>query len=217
MFVGHYGVSFAAKSIDKRVPLWTLFIAVQAVDILWGAFVLLGIEKMRIRPGLTAASPLDLYYMPYTHSLVGALAWSALGFAVYRLARGRGSAGGAVLVAAAVFSHWVLDLIVHRADLPLYGNAHKVGLGLWKHAAPALTLEMIVLWGGLVLYLHATTARAPGLGQYGMAAFGIVLALVQVVGVWGPTPSSPRAEATTALFFYFAFAGVAAWLEKSRT
>ncbi|HEV2493961.1 MAG TPA: hypothetical protein VG204_12925 [Terriglobia bacterium] len=141
-------------------------------------------------------------YMPYTHSLVAALGWSALGFLVYRLARGRGSAGGALLVAAAVFSHWVLDFIVHRADLPLYGNVHKVGLGLWKHAAPALTLEMIVLWAGL--------------GHYGMAAFGIVLALVQVVGTWGPAPGSPRAEALTALFFYFAFAGIAGWLEKTR-
>lgn len=216
MFVGHYGVSFAAKSVDKRVPLWTLFIAVQAVDILWGAFVLLGVEKVRIRPGFTAASPLDLYYMPYTHSLVAALGWSAAGFLVYRLARGRGSAGGARLVAAAVFSHWVLDFIVHRADLPLYGNVHKVGLGLWKHAAPALTLELLVLWIGLVLYLRATTARAPGLGQYGMASYGIVLALVQVVGVWGPAPGSPRAEAWTALFFYFAFAGIAGWLETRR-
>ena len=155
-------------------------------------------------------------YMPYTHSLVAALGWSALGFLVYRLARGRGSAGGALLVAAAVFSHWVLDFIVHRADLPLYGNVHKVGLGLWKYAAPALTLEMIVLWAGLALYLHATTARAPGLGHYGMAAFGIVLALVQVVGTWGPAPGSPRAEALTALFFFFAFAGIAGWLEKTR-
>lgn len=216
MFVGHYGVSFAAKSVDRRVPLWTLFIAVQAVDILWGVFVLLGVEKVRIRPGLTAASPLDLYYMPYTHSLVAALGWSVLGFVVYRLVRGRGSAGGALLIAGAVLSHWVLDFIVHRADLPLYGNVHKVGLGLWKHAAPALTLEMLVLWAGLVLYLRSTAARQPGLGQYGMASYGIIMALVQVVGVWGPAPTSPRAEALTALFFYFGFAGIAAWLETRR-
>ncbi len=79
MFVGHYGVSFAAKRGEKTIPLWTLFIAVHLLDVFWGAFVLLGIEKVRIVPGITASNPLDLYYMPYTHSLVAAVPRSSAG------------------------------------------------------------------------------------------------------------------------------------------
>src|SRR5215469_13047279 len=110
MFVGHYGPSFAGKALDKddRIPLWLLFIAVQFVDVLWAIFVLLGIEKARIVPGITASSPLDLYYMPYTHSLVGAIGWSALAFVFCQLVpKLRGRRTGMIL-ALAVFSHWIL-------------------------------------------------------------------------------------------------------------
>src|SRR5438034_5643892 len=80
MFVGHYGVSFGAKKAEPAIPLWVLFIAVQLLDVLWAPFVLLGIEKVRIVPGFTASNPLDLYYMPYTHSLVAAIGWSVVAF-----------------------------------------------------------------------------------------------------------------------------------------
>src|SRR2546421_1142933 len=86
MFVGHYGVSFAAKKAEPSIPLWVLFIAVQLLDVLWAPFVLLGIEKVRIVPGITASNPLDLYYMPYTHSLLATIGWSVAAFLVYRLA-----------------------------------------------------------------------------------------------------------------------------------
>src|SRR5215207_2511463 len=89
MFIGHYAVSFAVKAKQKSIPLWVLFIAVQFLDVFWGVFILTGIEKVRIVPGITATNPLDLYYMPYTHSLVGALVWSAVGFGVYWLVAGR--------------------------------------------------------------------------------------------------------------------------------
>src|ERR1700693_3000234 len=107
MFVGHYGPSFAAKAIRPAIPLWLAFIAVQLVDVAWAVLVILGIEKVRIVPGITASNPLDLYYMPYTHSLVAALLWSAGAFAVYRLAVRRGGNSAAVIAAAAVFSHWI--------------------------------------------------------------------------------------------------------------
>src|SRR5829696_1540479 len=109
MFIGHYGVCFAIKAFDKRIPLWILFIAVQLVDVLWGVFILTGVEKVRIVPGITATNPLDLYYMPYTHSLVGALFWSAVGIAAYKIAR-KSTTAAALLVGAAVFSHWIFDL-----------------------------------------------------------------------------------------------------------
>src|ERR1700724_2655754 len=129
MFVGHYAVACAVKSDENRIPLWVLFVAVQLLDFLWAPFVLLGIEKVRIVPGITASNPLDLYYMPYTHSLLAALLWAAAALLFCRLFVGWGRVGkAALIVALAVFSHWVLDLVVHRPDLPLYDNTAKVGL-----------------------------------------------------------------------------------------
>ena len=102
MFVGHYGVSFAARKIEPSIPLWVLFIAVQLLDVVWAPFVLLGIEKVRIVPGFTASNPFDLFTTPYTHSLVAALVWSGAAFVVYRLGSGAGPRA-ALVVAAAVF------------------------------------------------------------------------------------------------------------------
>src|SRR5436309_14820801 len=128
MFVGHYSVAFAARTERNKIPLWVLFVAVQLLDFLWAPFVLLGIEKVRIVPGITASSPLDLYYMPYTHSLIAALLWSAVAFGAYRLLAPRGGSKAALIVGAAVLSHWVLDLLVHRHDLHLYDHTAKVGI-----------------------------------------------------------------------------------------
>ena len=150
MFVGHYGVSFAAKRVAPMIPLWVLFIAVQLLDVFWAPFILLGIEKVRIVPGITASNPLDLYYMPYTHSLLAALLWSAGALLVYRLFPRLGLAGrAAFVVGLAVFSHWILDFLVHRPDLPLYDNTAKVGLGLWNAPALAFALEAGLLFGGM--------------------------------------------------------------------
>src|SRR5438874_612999 len=108
MFVGHYGIAFAVKTERNRIPLWVLFVAVQLLDFIWAPLVLLGIEKVRIVPGITATSPLDLYYMPYTHSLVGALVWSGLAFLLYKVVAGqRSSDAAALLVGFAAFSHWL--------------------------------------------------------------------------------------------------------------
>src|SRR6266566_6051884 len=126
MFVGHYGPSFAAKALKQSIPLWILFIAVQWVDVMWSVLVLLGIEKVRIVPGFTATNPLDLYYMPYTHGMVAALGWSVVAAIAYRLLARGASRRAATIVGIAVFSHWVLDFLVHRPDLPLYDNTAKV-------------------------------------------------------------------------------------------
>src|SRR5438876_5229411 len=98
MFVGHYSVAFAVKDERNKIPLWILFVAVQLLDFLWAPFVLLGIEKVRIVPGITATSPLDLYYMPYTHSLIGALVWSTAAFFVYKLFAGQRASNAAALI-----------------------------------------------------------------------------------------------------------------------
>src|SRR5207247_2668667 len=120
MFVGHYGVSFAAKRGDRSIPLWTLFVAVQLLDVFWSLFVFFGIEKVRIVPGITASKPLDLYYMPYTHSLVAALLWSLGAYVADRAIRAFGAWDrAALLVARAAFSCWVVALVVPRRGRPL--------------------------------------------------------------------------------------------------
>jgi len=214
MFVGHYGVSFAAKSIEKRIPLWLLFIAVQFVDVLWAVFILMGVEKVRITPGITASNPLDLYYMPYTHSLVAAVLWSGLGFVWYKIIY-KGANFAAFLVAVAIFSHWVLDLTVHRPDLPLYDDKYKLGFGLWNFPALAFALEAILLFGGILLYLQSSKAVSLA-GKFGVPVFGIVLLIVQAIVFFGAPPTSSSSTALTALFSYLLFAGIAYYLETKR-
>lgn len=211
MFVGHYSASFAGKAIESRIPLWVLFIAVQFVDVLWAVFVLLGIEKVRIVPGFTASSPLDLYYMPYTHSLAGAIGWSVLAFLVCQfIPRLRGGRIG-LIVGLAVFSHWILDLVVHQPDLALYGSVHKMGFGLWNYRWPAFILEIALLIGGAAWYLKSATHKGRVIG------FVVVLVIVQWVGTFSfPPPSSDRAEAVTALIFYPLLAAGAWWMGRDK-
>src|SRR5215472_6637068 len=212
MFVGHYGPSFAANAVEKRLPLWLLFDAVQFIDVLWAIFVFLGIEKVRIVPGITAASPLDLYYMPYTHSLVGALGWSLFAaIACQMVPRLRGARTGLIL-GAAVFSHWILDLIVHRPDLAVYDSVYKMGFGLWNYRGASFILEMAVLFGGGWMYLRTVPRRGK------VWAYLIVLAALQFVGTFAfPPPPSDRAEALMALFFYVLLAAIAAWVDRGQT
>lgn len=213
MFLGHYGPSFFAKRADQGIPLWVLFIAVQLLDVFWGVFVLLGVEKVRIVPGFTKTNALDLYYMPYTHSLPGALGWAlAAGVAYLLLTR---SKRGALLVGAAVFSHWPLDLLVHRPDLALYDNAAKVGLGLWDYPLLTLAIEGALVIGGLVLYMRNTQALR-GSARYAMPVFVCAVLGLQAAMAFGSPPPSDRAMAVTALGSYALLAGVIAWLERAR-
>jgi hypothetical protein len=215
MFVGHYGPALAAKAVKKTIPLWVLFLAVQLLDVFWSIFVLLGIEKVRIVLGITVANPLDLYYMPYTHSLVAAILWSAGAALVYRSARGGDGWLGAGLVGGAVFSHWILDLLVHRPDLALYDDTFKVGLGLWNYPVISSALETASLFGGIYLYCRATRPVTPG-GRYAMVIFGFAMLGLQALVFLRPPPPSPSAAAMTALSSYLVLAGVAYWLERKR-
>ena len=211
MFVGHYGVSFAAKRADAAIPLWVLFLAVQWLDILWAPFVLLGVEKVRIVPGFTASNPFDLYYMPYTHSLLAAFLWSGAALLAYRLlARSSDAARGSLFLGLAVFSHWVLDFLVHRPDLPLYDNTAKVGLGLWNLPAIAFGLEAAILFGGMALYFQATAMK-----RLPMTVFGLIMLAIQAYVFFGPAPASDKAAAWTALAAYAVFALAVARLERA--
>jgi len=182
---------------------------------LWAAFVLLGIEKVRFIPGITATNALDLYYMPYTHSLIGALFWSAVGFAIYKISwRNIASNSAALLVGFAVFSHWLLDLIVHRPDLPIYDDTLKVGFGLWNYRGIEFVLEIGILVFGAVLYLKRNSGIAR---KIGIIIFVATLVLIQTSNTFvRRPPSSDRAFAITALVFYTVFAVIAFLLEKGR-
>lgn len=215
MFVGHYGPSFAAKALMPSIPLWVLFIAVQLVDVVWSILVMLGIEKVRIVPGFTATNPLDLYYMPYTHSLVAGLLWALAAAIVYRFFKRSNGWKAAAVVGIAVISHWVLDYLVHVPDLPLYDNQYKVGLGLWNFPILTLVIEAALLFGGMLMYLKTT--RGTGFaGRYGLIIFGIVMLAIQSSMLFTPPPPSGKVAAAMALFSYIVFAAVIAWLEKKR-
>jgi hypothetical protein len=216
MFVGHYGVSFAIRPEAKRVPLWVWFIAVQWMDVVWSVLVLLGVEKVRIVPGFTEANALDLYYMPYTHGLPGSIVLSLILGAIVSMFTSGSRARTMLLVAATSFSHWVIDLLVHVPDLPLYDNTAKVGLGLWRHVIFSFPLELIFLGLGAWLYTRATTFKEAK-GRYVFLAFLIFLVVLQVYANFGPPPSSPAAMAGSALALYVGLAGLAAWVEHIAT
>jgi hypothetical protein len=203
MFVGHYGVSFGARRWGPSLPLWLLFIAVQFLDVLWAPLILLGVEKVRIVPGITRSNPLDLYYMPFTHSLVAASLWSLAVAGLFMACAPRGRGRSVAILGAAVFSHWVLDFVVHRPDLPLYDDTAKVGLGLWNFPVLAFLLEAALLFGGIFLCIRTAAVR-----PVPVTIFGCVMLAVQAYVFFGPPPVSPHAAAATALAAYAVFAGV---------
>ncbi|HUO89799.1 MAG TPA: hypothetical protein VMU08_11525 [Rhizomicrobium sp.] len=215
MFIGHYGVSFAGKAAERRLPLWLLFLAVQWLDIVWSVLVMLNVEKVRIVPGFTESNGMDLYYMPYTHGLPGALALAAV-FGIFATLfwRERRAAIWAV-AAGAVFSHWLLDLVVHVEDLPLLGDSYKVGFGLWRHVWLSLPLELICLVAGAALYARSVPSRTRR-GDVALWSFVAVMAAVQVGVTFGPQPATGLDEAHSAIAAYIALAAVAALVDWAR-
>ena len=217
MFVGHYGVAFAAKSEQNRIPLWVLFIAVQFLDYIWATLVFLGIEKLRVIKGFTAGSMLDSYYHPYSHSLITAIAWSVLAAIAYKAVCSRHgclhSNSAALIIGVAVFSHWILDSIAHPRDLPLYDNTWKVGLGLWNYRDPEFALEIALVVGGIVLYLARNVM--PAIRKKAVIAFGLALVVVQIGDTYVPrTPLTDKATAAGVWIFYSLFVVGAFLVEK---
>ena len=221
MFIGHYGVSLAAKRANPGLPLAVLFVAVQLLDVLFSVFILLGVEKMNIVHGFTAFNPYDLYWMPYSHSVVGALVWSALATGVCWTAARRFPARqrsiASLVLGAAVFSHFVLDVPVHTADLPLWpgAGAPKIGLGLWNHRLATIVAELAVLAAGGWIYLRNSRPLSRG-ARLGTIVFGCVLVAATVGTPFQPDPSSAQAFAILALSFYAVFAIGAALVDRRR-
>ena len=213
MFVGHYAVSLATRRTGVFLPLWLWFVAVQWLDVVFNVLVLTGVEKIRITPGFTESNPYDLYYMPFSHGLPGAVVLSlilaVIVAAAFPAAR-RPLAFG--LVALASFSHWLLDLPMHTPDMPLYDNTAKVGLGLWNYPEIGLPLELGVLLLGAWLYTRSATFT--GRGKAVVWGFVVFLCVIQVITLVMPAPATPEEFAITALAAYVVMAVLAALVER---
>ncbi len=214
MFVGHYSVAFAARTERNKIPLWVLFVAVQFLDYLWATLVLLGIEKLRVIKGFTTGSMLDSYFHPYSHSLITAIAWSAFAALVYKtIWHAKVSNSAALILGVAVFSHWILDLIAHPHDLPIYDNTWKVGFGLWNYRDPEFALEIALLACGIILYLSRNVMAASR--KVAAIGFGIALTIIQIGDTYVPREAlTDKATAKGVWVFYTLFVVVAFLLEK---
>ncbi len=211
MFIGHWSAAFAAGAASSKAPkLGTLFVAAQLVD--WGffSFAMFGIEKMRLVPGITAMNPMDLYYMPYTHSLVGTLIWAAA-FALIVLIVQRNMTG-AILAGLVVTSHWLLDLLVHRPDLTLAGAGPRMGLGLWNYPVVEITLELGLTIGAFIWYVRRT--RGPIMPP--IILLGLLL-LLQFANWFGPEPTAAGPQVyLSALGAYAVATFFAYWVGTTR-
>jgi hypothetical protein len=213
MFLGHYGLAFAARRAAPRTSLGTTILAAQFLDELWPVLLLLGLERVRIVPGLMAASALDFVSYPISHSLVTALGWALLlglsYFAVRRYAR------GAWIVGAAVASHWLLDAPMHRPDLPLWpGSATLVGGGLWNSVPATLAIEFTLFAAGITVYVRGTRAR-DGAGRWGLWAMVALLTVFFVGALRGAPPPSERVLALSTLGLWL-FVPWGYWVDRHR-
>lgn len=201
MFIGHFGIGFGAKAVAPKASLGSLFLAAQFIDLLWPTLLMLGLERVRIQPGITKVTPLDFEHYPISHSLLAVIGWAVLFSAVYFFLRRYPR--GAIVLGLAVVSHWLLDFVVHRPDLLLYpGSTHFVGLDLWSSFGATLAVELPIFVGGLWLYLRATEAAdATGLwALWGLVGF---LVVIYFANLFGPPPPSVVA---------LAWVGQAQWL-----
>ncbi len=213
MFIGHYALALAAKRAAPRTSLGTLFLAVQLADMLWPVFLILGWEQAHFVPGPNPFLTLWLDSIPISHSLLTLIAWGALFAGLYHWRTGY--ARGALVVALAVVSHWVLDFVTHRPDMPLYPGGPKLGLGLWNSVVGTIVVEAAMFVVGVWMYLRATRAR-DAVGRYGLAALLTVLVLSYLGSLLGGPPPSMRAVEIGGIIFGWLFVWWAAWGDRHR-
>jgi hypothetical protein len=214
VFIGHFAVAFAAKRAAPKVSLGTLFVACELVDIAWPAFLLAGLERAAIHPGITAFTPLEFIHYPWTHSLLMSAVWGLLFGLIYFLMKR--NAGNAFVVGAVVLSHWFLDAIAHRPDLPLVpGGEARIGLGLWHSVPATLALEGALFVAGLALYLRTTVAQNRA-GRWGLWALVAFLLVAYAGAAFGPPPPSMEAVAWTGLAGGVVFGAWGYWIDRHR-
>ena len=214
MFIGHFAVAFAAKRAAPSVSLGTLFFACEWVDLVWPLFLLAGLERVEIQPGVTAFTPLNFVYYPWTHSLVMGAVWAAA-FGVLYLSI-RKSSRAALLLAAVVLSHWFLDLVAHRPDLPLApGSDTRLGLGLWNSISATLFVEVSLFVAAVLFYVSRTRAldRVGRWGLWGLLAF---LLVAYVGAAFGPPPPSVEAISWAGLIGGALTGFLGYWVDRHR-
>jgi hypothetical protein len=208
MFIGHYALGLASKKISKFPSLAMMFIAAQLLDLLWPIFVLLGIESFQIEVGNTKLTPLNFSNYPYSHSLLMSIVWGILlGIIYYFITKTK---KGSLLLGALVLSHWVLDFITHRPDLPLtpFSN-YKVGLGLWNHPVIESIIEFGLFFIGAILYYTTVKPKK----KIWFWALIIFFTIIHIANVFGPAPASINAVAWSANLMWI-FVLWAWWIEK---
>ena len=213
MFIGHFAVGFAAKRVAPRVSLALLMAAVAWADILWTVFLLLGVEHARISPGDTKYTPLNLYDYPWSHSLLMLVIWGALLGGIYWLIRK--DAAGAWAVGACVVSHWVLDWVTHRPDMPLYPGGPNFGWGLWNSVPGTMVVEIAMYAAGVCAYMQATRAKN-WVGRYLAWMFVAVLLLLFVADRFSPPPESMNEVARTGVVATLITIAWAWWFDRNR-
>lgn len=192
MFAGHYAAALAAKAAEPKAPLWTLVAGCQLIDIGWGVFIATGVEHGEVDPSLPG-STLVLSDMPWTHSLPAVIVWS-IAAGVLAAALLRVSTRIAVLIGAVVFSHWVLDLVVHRPDLQLFPGGPKVGLGLWNLPVPEQALEVGLL--AIAGVFWGASRKAIGESAWPAALFMTFLVALQILVMFVPPAPGPLTAMT---------------------
>jgi membrane-bound metal-dependent hydrolase YbcI (DUF457 family) len=213
VFIGHFAVGFASRRATPAPSLGWLVAAPLFLDLIWPIFVLLGWERVRVEPGNTRFTPLAFEYYPWSHSLAMAVVWGLVLGGLYWTRR-RDRAGAAV-IGGLVVSHWVLDWITHRPDLPLWpGGELRVGLGLWNAPAATFIIESLLFAGGVWLYASGTTARDRA-GRWGWIALVVTVSAIYVMNVLSPPPPSPQAVASVTLAMWL-FPVWAWWADRHR-
>ena len=214
MFIGHFGVGFGAKKIISKPSLGTLFLASQFIDLLWPLFLLFGIEQVKIDPGNTVVTPLNFIYYPFSHSLIGVLIWAILFAGVYFLLKK--DLKVAVWLGILVTSHWILDLLTHRPDLPLlFNNETMVGFGLWNSFIGTIIIEGSIFAAGIYFYLKITKAknRTGNIAFWSLIGF---LVIIYLSNLFGPPPPSEEPIGLIGLAQWLLIAW-AYWIDKNRT
>jgi len=214
MFIGHYALAFGSKRLAPAVSLGALFLACQWADLLWPTLVMAGVEHFTIRPGSTAVTPLEFQHYPYSHSLLALVVWGTVLALIYRAVRGS-SVRGAIVLGALVVSHWVLDVIAHRPDMPLApATSLRLGFGLWNSISATLAVEFGLYAAGVWVYWRVTEAR-DRVGSLGFWALVTFLAVVEIANVAGPPPPSVAAVTASAQAMWLLVAW-GYWVDKHR-
>jgi len=214
MFAGHFAAALAAKKINGKPSLGITFMAAQWLDLLWPVLLLTGTEKVEINTDSTAAIPLNFTEYPISHSLLTVLGWAVLFGFIYFLFKKNWKS--AVLVAALVLSHWLLDMLVHVPDLPLTPFTKiKVGLGLWNYKYLSLLFELLLFATGVYFYVQSTKPKNKK-GSIGFWSLIIFLIVIQVMNAFGPPPPGVEPVAIMGLsqWLLVLWAG---WTDKNRS